>query len=135
MIKVISTIMMDNDMRKGLGLRIKQLRKQYKWTQKELAAKIDVRFPQLNKYESGLHAPPVEKLVKIAEVFDTTVDFLLTGNRSEQRPLHNLRLLERFQAMEDFNAEDQEAVIKLIDAMIVKNKVEGAINPFAQKAS
>jgi hypothetical protein len=37
--------------------------------------------------------------------------------------------------MEDFNAEDQEAVIKLIDAMIVKNKVEGAINPFAQKAS
>jgi len=135
MIKVISTIMMDNDMRKGLGLRIKQLRKQHKWTQKELAAKINVRFPQLNKYESGLHAPPVEKLVKIAEVFDTTVDFLLTGNRSEQRPLHNLRLLERFQALEEFNAEDQEAVIKLIDAMIVKNKVEGAINPFAQKAS
>jgi transcriptional regulator with XRE-family HTH domain len=135
MIEVISTIMMDNDMRKGLGLRIKQLRKQHKWTQKELAVKIDVRFPQLNKYECGLHAPPVEKLVKIAEVFDTTVDFLLTGNRSEQRPLHNLRLLERFRAMEDFNAEDQEAVIKLIDAMIVKNKVEGAINPFAQKAS
>lgn len=135
MIKVISTIMLDNDMRKGLGLRIKQLRKQSKWTQKELAAKIDVRFPQLNKYECGLHAPPVEKLVKIAEVFDTTVDFLLTGNRSEQRPLHNLRLLERFRAMEEFNAEDQEAVIKLIDAMIVKNKVEGAINPFAQKAS
>lgn len=135
MIKVISTIMMDNDMRKGLGLRIKQLRKQHKWTQKELAAKIDVRFPQLNKYECGLHAPPVEKLVKIAEVFDTTVDFLLTGNRSEQRPLHNLRLLERFRAMEEFNTEDQDAVIKLIDAMIVKNKVEGAINPFAQKAS
>jgi transcriptional regulator with XRE-family HTH domain len=127
--------MLDNDMRKGLGLRIKQLRKQHKWTQKELAAKIDVRFPQLNKYECGLHAPPVEKLVKIAEVFDTTVDFLLTGNRSEQRPLHNLRLLERFRALEEFNAEDQEAVIKLIDAMIVKNKVEGAINPFAQKAS
>ena len=34
MIKVISTIMLDNDMRKGLGLRIKQLRKQQKWTQK-----------------------------------------------------------------------------------------------------
>jgi transcriptional regulator with XRE-family HTH domain len=125
MIKVISTIMMDNDMRKGLGLRIKQLRKQHKWTQKELAAKIDVRFPQLNKYESGLHAPPVEKLVKIAEVFDTTVDFLLTGNRSEQRPLHNLRLLERFRALEEFNAEDQEAVIKLIDAMIVKTRWKG----------
>ena len=134
MMEVFSTIMADNEIRKGLGQRIKQLRKQQKWTQKELSAKIDVRFPQLNKYECGLHAPPVEKLVKIAEVFDTTVDYLLTGNRSEERPLHNLRLLERFQALEEFNAEDQEALIKLIDAMIVKNKVEGVISPFTQKA-
>jgi len=134
MIEAIVTIMADNEIRKGLGQRIKQLRKHHKWTQKELATRIDVRFPQLNKYECGLHAPPVEKLVTIAEVFDTTVDYLLTGNRSEERPLHSLRLLERFQALQDFSAEDQEAVIKLIDAMIVKNKVEGAINPFAKKA-
>jgi hypothetical protein len=49
--------------------------------------------------------------------------------------VHNLRLLERFQGVEDLNAEDQETVIKLIDAMMVKNKVEGAINPFTRKAS
>ena len=132
---IINIMPIDNDMRKDFGQRIKQLRKQRNWTQKELANKIDVRFPQLNKYESGLHTPPMEKLVKMAEVFDTTIDFLFTGDRSEQRPMHNLRLLERFQALEEFNAEDQEAVIKLIDAMIVKNKVEGAINPFAKKAS
>jgi transcriptional regulator with XRE-family HTH domain len=118
-----------NDMRKDFGQRIKQLRKQRNWTQKELALKIDVRFPQLNKYESGLHTPPMEKLVRIAEVFDTTIDFLLTGDRSEQKPMHNLRLLERFQAIQDFSAEDQETVIKLIDAMIVKNKVEVAMSP------
>ena len=131
---IINIMPIKNDMRKDFGQRIKQLRKQRNWTQKELATKIDVRFPQLNKYESGLHTPPMEKLVKMAEVFDTTIDFLLTGDRSEQRPMHNLRLLERFQALQDFSAEDQEAVIKLIDAMIVKNKVEGAINPFAKKA-
>jgi len=134
MIGAVATIMADNEIRKKLGQRIKQLRKQNNWTQKELAAKIDVRFPQLNKYECGLHAPPVEKLIKTAEIFDTTVDYLLTGNDSEERPLHNLRLMERFEALQEFNAEDQEAVIKLIDAMIVKNKVEGVINPFAKKA-
>ena len=68
-------------------------------------------------------------LIKLAEIFDITVDYLLT-DRTEERPLHNLRLLERFRALEDFEAEDQEALIKLIDAMIVKNKVEGAITPF-----
>jgi len=77
----------------------------------------------------------MEKLIKLAEIFDITVDYLLTGDWTEQRPLHNLRLLERFRALEDFEAEDQEALIKLIDAMIVKNKVEGAITPFQKKAS
>ncbi len=53
----------------------------------------------------------------------------------QERSLYNLRLLERFRALKDFEAEDQDAVIKLIDAMIVKNKVEGAITPFQKKAS
>ena len=127
--------MANKDILKDFGLRVKTLRKQKRWTQKELAAKFDVRPAHLNKYESGLHAPPLEKLIKLAEIFDSTVDYLLTGNRSEERPLHNLRLLERLRALEDFQAEDQEAVIKLIDAMIVKNKVEGAITPFQKKAS
>ncbi len=135
MMEVLTTIMPDDPIRKGFGSRIKQLRKQRKWTQKELAAKLDVRFPQLNKYECGLHTPPLEKLIKLAEVFDTTVDYLLTGDHSEERPLHNLRLLERFRALEEFNAEDRDTIIKLIDAMVVKNKVEGAINPFEKKAS
>jgi transcriptional regulator with XRE-family HTH domain len=56
---IISIMPTDNDIRKDFGQRIKQLRKQRNWTQKVLATKIDVRFPQLNKYESGLHTPPI----------------------------------------------------------------------------
>lgn len=119
--------MQDEKTRKAVGTRVKALRKQNKWTQKELANKIGIRFPQLNKYEGGSHAPPLDKLVQLAEALNTTVDFLLTGNRSEERPLHNLRLLDRFRSLEDFPTDDQETVIKLIDAMIVKQKVEGAL--------
>ena len=133
MIEGFSIIMVTDQLRKNFGIRIKELRKNKKWTQKELANKIDVRFPQLNKYECGLHTPPMDKLVKLSEVFDTTIDFLLTGDKTEERPLHNLRLLERLQELEQFASEDQETVIKLIDAMIVKNKVEGAIKPFEKK--
>jgi transcriptional regulator with XRE-family HTH domain len=122
------------DVRKAFGQRVKQLRKKQKWTQKELANKFDVQLSMLNKYESGLHIPPAEKLVRLAEIFDTTVDYLLTGDRTEARPLHNIRLLERFQAIEEFKADDQEALMRLIDAMIIKNKVEGVIKPFEQQA-
>ncbi len=115
--------------RRTFGKRLKKLRKQKKWSQKELAVKLDSQLSILNKYECGLHIPPAEKLITLSELFDTTVDFLLTGNRSEERPLHNIRLLERFQALEDFASDDQETVIKLIDAMILKNRVEGIANP------
>jgi hypothetical protein len=47
------------------------------------------------------------------------------------KALHNLRLLERFKELETVNAGDQETVINLIDAVIVKSKVEGAVKPNA----
>jgi transcriptional regulator with XRE-family HTH domain len=119
--------MKNEDIRKAFGARLKTLRKQKKLTQKELAEKIDVRHPQLNKYECGLHTPPLIVLVLMAEVLDTTVDYLLTGDRIEAGTLHNFRLQESFKALEEFDKSDQEAVIKLIDAMIVKQKMEGAL--------
>ncbi len=123
----LMTIMQNEDIRRAFGARLKALRKQKNLTQKELAEKVDVRHPQLNKYECGLHAPPLITLVLMAEVLDTTIDYLLAGNRKEASSISNVRLLERFKALEEFEKSDQETVIKLIDAMIVKHKVEGAL--------
>lgn len=122
-------VMQDQDLRRAFGARIKELRKQQGWTQKELALKLDMQFSHLNKYEGGLHAPPLEKLVQLAEVFNTSVDFLITGQRSEDIPVHDRRLLDRLQALEAFKAEDQETVIRLLDAMIIKQRVESALAP------
>ena len=122
------------DTRKAIGSRIKALRKQKQWTQKELAAKLDIGLSQFNKYESGLHVPQVEKVIQLAELFDTTTDFLLTGDRADQKPLHNIRLLDRLQALENFDHDDQETIIKIIDAMIMKKRVEGMVtDPFDKK--
>jgi len=40
MMKEYQAIMLDQDVRKSFGKRLKQLRKQKRWTQKELAAMI-----------------------------------------------------------------------------------------------
>ena len=123
----ITSIMQYEETRKAFGRRLKELRKQKGWTQKELAAKLDIRFGQLNKYECGLNAPPMEKLIQMAEVLDVTVDYLLTGDNPSDKPIHNTRLMERFRILQGFEKEDQETVIKLIDAMIVKQRVENAV--------
>jgi transcriptional regulator with XRE-family HTH domain len=123
----IIQIMQDEEIRKAFGRRLKELRKQKGWTQKELAEKLDIRFGQLNKYECGLNAPPLEKLVQIAEILNVTADYLLTGDNPDETPIHNTRLLERFRILQKFKKDDQEAVIKLIDAMIIKHRVENAV--------
>lgn len=124
--------MRDVEIYKAFGQRMKDFRKQKKWTQKELADKLDIRFSQLNKYESGLHIPPVDKLIQIAELFETTIDYLLTGNRTEEIALRNSKIMERFKALEDFPALDQETVINVIDAMIIKHRVENVFKPISE---
>lgn len=122
-------VVLDKELRKQFGARVKQLRKHAEWSQKDLATKLDTSLPQLNKYEGGFSMPPAEKLLQLAEIFDTTVDYLLTGDQREVKPLHNLRLLDRFRALENFERNDQEAVITMIDALIVKQRVTGALKP------
>jgi transcriptional regulator with XRE-family HTH domain len=127
--------MQNEDFRKAFGGRLKELRKQKRWSQKEMAAKVDIRFEQLNKHESGLNIPPAEMLVKLTDALGTTADFLLTGNPVEKTPLCNTRLFQCFQAVERFEPGDQEAVIILIDAMIAKHQMETALEPVDQQAA
>ncbi len=56
------------------------------------------------------------------------VDSLSTGDRSEAIPLHSTRLLDRFRALKELKAADQEAVIRLLDAMILKNMVQRTLD-------
>jgi transcriptional regulator with XRE-family HTH domain len=124
-------VMHDDALRKAFGARLKNLRKQKNWSQKELATKVGIRFQQLNKYESALNIPPAETLIKLAHTLDVTIDYLLTGNPIEDSPLANLSLFKRFQVLEKFNQEDQNTVIKVIDAIIAKQRMETALIPVA----
>jgi len=87
------------------------------------------RFAQLNKYECGMHIPPIEKLIQLSDILGVTLDCLVIGNRDQIQPLHNVRLIGRLQELERFDSDDQETIIKMIDAMIVKGRVEGAVAP------
>ena len=90
---------------------------------------VNIGFSQFNKYECGLHIPPAEKLIELAHLLDTSVDYLLSGDDTENNSLHNTRLIKRFRELEQFDADDQETVIKVLDAMIMKNKIQGAMSP------
>ncbi len=129
MVTSMVDIMQSEEQRRAFGARLKELRNQRRWTQKEVAAKIGLQLSQFNKYESGMHVPPADKLIQLAELFATTTDYLLTGAVTDAQPITNTRLLERFRALTQCEPDEQETVIRLIDAVIVKHRVESAMRP------
>lgn len=135
MADVIDEIMQTEEQRRAFGRRLKELRNALRKTQKEVAAQIGLQLSQYNKYESGMHIPPADKLIQLAELFSTTIDYLLLGSSDEQTPVRNTRLMERFRALEQCQPEEQETVIKLIDAVIMKNRIESAIRPVDLKGN
>ncbi|QWI52537.1 helix-turn-helix domain-containing protein [Bacillus mycoides] len=69
-----------------LSIRIKELRKERKWSQKELGEKVEVSESFVSKVESGKKQPSREVTTKIAEVLNVTTDYLL--GRSEDPELN-----------------------------------------------
>ncbi|MDE5601250.1 MAG: helix-turn-helix domain-containing protein [Clostridia bacterium] len=61
------------------GNRLKDLRMKYGLTQEEVADKICVTKQAVSKWENGLSLPDVAALSSLAELYGTTVDYLLTG--------------------------------------------------------
>lgn len=57
--------------------RLKELRKAEKLTQRDMAEKLNIVQPSYIRYENGTAEPSQETLVKIAEIFDVSVDYLL----------------------------------------------------------
>lgn len=127
MSKTLIKIMQDASIRKALGQRVKQLRKEIGWTQKELANRINASHGQLNKYESGQNAPPLDRLILLAEVLNTSVDHLIGGHHNAEPPIYNTRLVQRFQTIEGFDKEERELVIQLLDAMIAKHNMASTL--------
>ncbi|MBN3053792.1 helix-turn-helix transcriptional regulator [Pectobacterium brasiliense] len=133
MADVINETMQTEEQRRAFGQRLKALRNQQRRTQKEVAALIGLQLSQYNKYESGMHIPPADKLIQLAELFATTIDYLLLDSHDERTPISNTRLMERFKALAQCPPDEQEMVIKLIDAVIMKHRIESAIRPIDQE--
>ena len=66
------------------GENLKKLRKGRSMTQSELGGKIGLSKAVISKYETGLGYPSFDVLIRIAQFFGVTTDFLLgvSGNRT-----------------------------------------------------
>ncbi len=57
--------------------KIKELREARKWTQAELARRLNITRNGVNSWEQGLSTPSPACLVELAKVFSVSTDYLL----------------------------------------------------------
>ncbi len=57
--------------------KLKEERKSFNLTQREMANKLGITQPSYIRYENGTAEPSLENLVKIADILNVSVDYLL----------------------------------------------------------
>lgn len=70
-----------------LAARIKELRRLKKMTQNELGDLLGVGKTTISNYETGYSAPDNTTLLKLAEFFNVTVDYLFARSMSQEQEL------------------------------------------------
>lgn len=65
---------------------LRELRLSRKITQDELAKYLNVSRPTIAGYETKNKQPDYEKLKKLADFFDVSIDYLITGNSDYDSP-------------------------------------------------
>ncbi|MGI6069574.1 MAG: helix-turn-helix domain-containing protein [Blautia sp.] len=70
---------------------LRELRLSRNVTQDELAKYLNVSRPTIAGYETKNKQPDYEKLLKLAEFFNVSVDYLITGNHTYNIPAFQKR--------------------------------------------
>ena len=63
----------------NLGERIIALRKEQDISQTELARRLNVSRQAVSKWEQGTSSPDTAKLIQLAQILETDVEYLATG--------------------------------------------------------
>ncbi len=105
----------------SIGERISELRKQQNLSQGQLAQALDVTRQAVSKWENDLAVPDALKMIHLADLLDTDIEYLSTGRRNfGRRPpvvLTETKLVEKV-------IEKPVIQVKTVEKIIEKPVVE-----------
>ncbi|MFZ5755158.1 MAG: helix-turn-helix domain-containing protein [Bacillota bacterium] len=103
-----------------IGERIRYLRETRNVTQLELAKKTGISRGNLSSYETGRFSPSSEALVSIANFFDVSTDWLLTG--SIKKPKHPNKVYQHITTLLDHLSEKNLIILSEFVEYLVKKE-------------
>lgn len=73
---------------KSLGLRLENLREKYGYTKADVSLKLGFTANVYGSYEREERRPALETIMKLADIYDVSLDYLIRGNEYEQTKSH-----------------------------------------------
>lgn len=106
-------------------------------TQKALATFLDVRPQTVSLYCTGESLPNCEQLLRIAEYFNVTTDFLMTGKRIENAPIRDMlglseRTVQNLKLIKDGYFEDTPTMLAMLDCLLGDKDFYSSLEKAAQ---
>ena len=105
--------------------RLKTLRKEAGLTQVDVAEKLGISQPAYASWERGVKKPTQDNLVKIAQVLNVSVDYLVGNSEEKSDELDNIEFLFRMNS-KGLTEEEKEIFKKeLIEFMEKNHMIDG----------
>ena len=106
--------------------RIRLLRQERKWTQAELAERLGIHQKQVSAYEREVNLPSTDILIKLAEAFDVTLDYLAFESKGSPAKfnIQDRELLRRFEMVDNLSDKEKDLAKEILDLVILKHRFQ-----------
>ena len=116
----------------SLGDRITELRKNVGISQNQLAKDMGVSRQAVSKWENGLSTPDPIKMIQLAEILDTDIEYLSTGRRNfARRPPVVINTVETVEKV--IEKPVVQVVEKIVETVVEKPIVQIVEKPVVKK--
>ena len=111
------------------GEKIRQLRKRKKLTQEQLAELINSHENQIGRYEKDQSVPTAPAIIKLAEVFNVTTDYLLLENENSLSvKISDSELFDLFQEVDKMDEEKKALVKRIIELVVNEDRIKKMVS-------
>ncbi|MBQ8559833.1 MAG: helix-turn-helix transcriptional regulator [Tyzzerella sp.] len=101
---------------------LKNLRESNNVTQDELAKYLKVSRPTIAGYETKNHQPDFERLIKLSEYFQVSIDYLIKGKEADKSASKSSLDQEVQRSYQRLSIESKQDVLKYIRLLELRDK-------------
>ncbi len=108
---------------------LKILRKNFNYMQKDIAEKLKISISAYSAWELGRNQPGANELIKLADIYGCSVDYLL-GREGEDGTIFVMgnelsksenKLLDMVRQLHD---DDKDTIYKLVESILLSYKIK-----------